>query len=375
MKAPSITAFVSLLAFTTTAEAIFDNVTVFAPPSNWASHSTSYGRTLLLDHNKTHPVLLSTWSFFPPDGTYLPIYRSKDGGQTWSNYSKVHFSNNGGYVGGSIWQPFLYELPRQVGEYPRGTILASGNAIPHDFSSTNIEVYASLDRGLSWKFVSVVATGGPPNTTNGATPVWEPFISMYEDKLTVYYSDQRDPLHGQKLAHQSTRDLIHWGPVVNDAAYANYTLRPGMTTVARIGNGKYLLSYELANAPEVPYAVHYRIADNPLKFDEATPYLLKSRDGTIPAACPYTVWTPVGGPHGTIVMSDGTYSEVFINRENGNPHAWIKVPTGKGVAYTRALTVTPDPSVILFFNGGMFGENSTIVTAGEWIVPRHSDHF
>lgn len=50
-------------------------------------------------------------------------------------------------MGGSIWQPFLYELPRQVGQYPRGTILASGNAIPHDFSSTNIEVYASLDRG------------------------------------------------------------------------------------------------------------------------------------------------------------------------------------------------------------------------------------
>lgn len=143
MKAPSITAF-SLLALATAAEAIFDNVTVFAPPANWPSHSTSYGRTLLLDRNTTDPVLLSTWSFFPPDGTYLPIYRSKDGGQTWSNYSKVHFTN-GDY--GSIWQPHLYELPRQVGEYPRGTILASGNAIPRDFSSTNIEVYASLDRG------------------------------------------------------------------------------------------------------------------------------------------------------------------------------------------------------------------------------------
>ncbi len=224
---------------------------------------------------------------------------------------------------------------------------------------------------LTWEFVSVVATGTAPNTTNGAHPIWEPFIMVYDDQLTVYYSDQRDPLHGQKLAHQSTRDLVHWGPIVNDVAYANYTLRPGMTTVARIGNGKYMLSYELAFAAEVPYAVHYRIADNPLEFDTAESHLLKSQDGTIPAACPYTVWTPAGGPHGTIVVSDGTYEEVFINRENGHPHAWIKVPSGKGVAYSRSLTVMSEKNVVLFLNGGLYGAENTTVTVGEWKIPTH----
>lgn len=49
--------------------------------------------------------------------------------------------------GGFLSQPFLYELPIQVGDYPRGTILATANAVPSDFSSTNIDIYASLDEG------------------------------------------------------------------------------------------------------------------------------------------------------------------------------------------------------------------------------------
>jgi hypothetical protein len=48
----------------------------------------------------------------------------------------------------------------------------------------------------------------------------------------MFYSDQRDwPAHGQKLAHQESTDLKEWGPVVNDVAYLNSTLRPGMTVI------------------------------------------------------------------------------------------------------------------------------------------------
>jgi len=61
-----------------------------------------------------------------------------------------------------------------MGKYPKGTVLASGNSA--DSSSTNIDLYASPNKGKNWEFVSNVARGGPPNTTNGATPVWEPFI-------------------------------------------------------------------------------------------------------------------------------------------------------------------------------------------------------
>lgn len=126
---------------------VFKNVTVFAPPESWASHSTSYARSLLLNQDcETDNVLLASWTFSPPDGPYLPIARSVDLGRSWEEYSRVHFTHNN-YSGGIILQPFLFELPQQIGDYPPGTVLATGNAIPSDFNSTNIEMYASLDKG------------------------------------------------------------------------------------------------------------------------------------------------------------------------------------------------------------------------------------
>jgi hypothetical protein len=56
--------------------------------------------------------------------------------------------------------------------------------------------------------------------------------------------DRRDPLYGQKLVHQTSIDLLTWGPVVNDVTYPVYTDRPGMTTVTHLPNGKYMMTYE-----------------------------------------------------------------------------------------------------------------------------------
>jgi hypothetical protein len=61
-----------------------------------------------------------------------------------------------------------------IGDFPKGTVLGSGNSW-NNFS-TIIDVYASFDKGHNWEFVSNVARGGRPNTTNGADPIWEPFM-------------------------------------------------------------------------------------------------------------------------------------------------------------------------------------------------------
>lgn len=130
-------------------QSTFDNVTIFTPPPSWEDRQTSYARTIILNHEQDHHkhrVMLSTWTFGAPGGPYLPIYKSIDEGESWSEYSRLYFTHRN-YTGGGLWQPSLYELPRQVGDFPPGTILASANAIPRDFSSTNIEVYASRDRG------------------------------------------------------------------------------------------------------------------------------------------------------------------------------------------------------------------------------------
>lgn len=54
----------------------------------------------------------------------------------------------------------MYLLKQSIGGYPAGTILLAGNSIPADLSKTQLDLYASTDNGVSWKFVSHIANGG-----------------------------------------------------------------------------------------------------------------------------------------------------------------------------------------------------------------------
>jgi hypothetical protein len=126
----------------------FNNVTIVSPPASWQDRGGSYARSVLLNQNceRGVPELLATAAYSPPDGPYFQIFSSKDEGKSWNQISKAHFSH-GNFKGGIILQPFLYELAQPFGAYPAGTVLLTGNAIPGDFSSTNIQLYASCDKG------------------------------------------------------------------------------------------------------------------------------------------------------------------------------------------------------------------------------------
>jgi hypothetical protein len=186
---------------------------------------------------------------------------------------------------------------------------------------------------------------------------------MYDDQMIYYYSDQRqNKTHGQLLDHQVSDDLRKWESPVDDVVDSAQKGRPGMTTIAKLPNNKYILTYEWCNAPQGGCPVHYRIASNPLKFNSAPDVQLISQDGTKPNGSPYVVWTPAGGPRGTIVASSGGRSEVFINRNLAAPGTpWIKVSTPSSTQYTRSLLVMADPKYILIVGGGVLdGKNNTI---------------
>jgi hypothetical protein len=119
----------------------FLNATIYDPP---AGQQTSYARSTTLEVGDTTgiPPILTTFA----GADHFDIYKSTDGGKTWKEISKVYFTN-GNYTGGIILQPFLYELREDFGEFDAGTVFLSGNAIPADFSSTHIELYASTDKG------------------------------------------------------------------------------------------------------------------------------------------------------------------------------------------------------------------------------------
>jgi hypothetical protein len=224
----------------------FSNVNVFTPPSNYRTPKVLYVRTVLLSNG----YLLATWESYSPEPppVYWPIYRSTNSGETWTQISEVADQRDDW---GNRYQPFLYVLPQAIGSFPAGTIITAGNSIPSNLSETLIVIYASQDGGYTWSYVSSVATGGTANTTDGNTPVWEPFLLTYNNQIVCYYSDQRDPSYAQKLVYQTSSDLKSWSTVTNVVAVLPYTARPGMATVAALPNDKYILTYEYGGGPGV----------------------------------------------------------------------------------------------------------------------------
>ncbi|KAF2279099.1 uncharacterized protein EI97DRAFT_227569 [Westerdykella ornata] len=308
----------------------YTNVTIYDPGNN---SQPSYPRTLDLKDQS----ILATWNSFSGSGDALAIYRSTDNGHTWSPYG----SCKSDVPGRRLVQPHMLQLDKRFGKKYEGTVLLSVNA--WDSNSTNIELYSSRDNGKSFKFESRVAVGGRANTTNGATPVWEPFLLQHEDKLIVYYSDQRDPKHGQKLAHQTTRGTLNnFGRVIDDVALANYTDRPGMTTVAELPNGQWILTFEYARvinaAGDYKYPIFYKLSRDPDNFTKEPIHQLVVDTGAQPNGGPVVTWTPYGGKNGTIVVSDSDLEPVWINQALGQG-IWkqLNVPAGGG--YSREVKI------------------------------------
>lgn len=146
----------------------FVNNTIYQPIGN---QSVTYPRFTELQDG----TILATTSFSGPVPPYFPIFESKDGGASWEHISDLTDQVNGW---GMSAQPALAELLEPIGGFDAGTVLAAGNSWSRNGTrkGTHIDLYASLDRGRTWQFVSNVAQGGPPNTTNGADPIWEPWI-------------------------------------------------------------------------------------------------------------------------------------------------------------------------------------------------------
>ncbi|OAG02291.1 glycoside hydrolase family 93 protein [Paraphaeosphaeria sporulosa] len=340
------------------APATFAQRVVFEPPrnANWTDPGVLYARSAQLPNGD----LLATWENYSPEPpkVYFPIYKSTDNGYTWKELSRVQDTQNGW---GLRYQPFLYVLPEALGGFPAGTVLVSGSSIPTDLSKTQIELYASRDSGETWKFVSHIAAGGVAVPNNGETPVWEPFLYKHKDTLICYYSDQRDAKYGQKMVHQTTKDLKTWGPVVDDVTYPTYTDRPGMPTIAKLPNGQFIMTYEYGGnhgTTSYSFPVHYKIVSDPEKFGAATGVQLKATDGTAPSGSPYVVWSSVGGKNGTIIASGHSNSEIFINTQLGQG-AWKKVATPELTHYTRHLRVLKDQTKLVIMGGGQLPPSST----------------
>ncbi|KAL4882055.1 hypothetical protein BJY04DRAFT_217748 [Aspergillus karnatakaensis] len=330
---------------------------LFYPAADAVNWHTLYARTLQLPDES----LLITWENYPlePPLVNHPIWKSDDGGATWYNYSQVEDQVNGW---GMRFQPFLYTLPADFGGYPAATILAAGVSCPFSLEGgVWIDLYASTDLAQSWTFVSHVAYGdGPETIANGHKALWEPFIILYNNQIVIFYSDQTDPAHSQKLVHKTTDDLLTWSDPVPDAAFTRQRDRPGMTTVAHIeSTDRWIMTFEWCGVGGC--RVHYKVSDDPLLFDAAEPIELHTNDTfTTGVSGPYVIWTPHpdrDDGSGLIIISATDKEWLYVGEDDADPEGWKRVETNHWSAYSRSLNVVTikGQKKLLYANGGNFG--------------------
>ncbi|KAH6625210.1 Sialidase [Boeremia exigua] len=350
----------------------FTNNVVFRPLPDHESWGTIYARTVQLPDG-SH---LLSWEDYSPEPPLLPfpIYRSEDGGTTWSNFSQVQDQVNGW---GNRYQPHFFVLPETFGQYPAGTVIVGGMSVRKDLAEAWLDIYASTDNGKTWTFVShAVHAPGPETVNNGDKAVWEPFFLVHQGQLVLHFSDQRDERYAQKLAHITTTNLKDWSEPVNDVTYPSYGYRPGMTTVAHIrSTGQWIMTYELCGSPDPGCPSYYKVASSPLAFDTVQGRLLKADTGENPGSAPYVIWTEHperDDGSGVIILNGAQNQAVYVNEDSAEPDGWRRVNTEQHSAHSRSLEIivrNGQKKLMLAGGGHMSSGADNFVSVGVIDIP------
>ncbi len=363
--------------------------------------ANAYARVIRLQHaGAADGTLLATFEHWHTDGTpsEFIIRASTDNGATWSTRATVRDTVTGpGHPVSQMWQPFLFEFPRQLGAYPAGTIMLLGNTVPAGGAYTEFQEWLSFDQGRTWKPMGVIQRGG----TFG-DGIWEPSLHLdTQGRLVMDFSDERDnTAHSQMISQMvSGNGGATWSkpyPVVASPVQAD---RPGMATVARVGpHGGYVMSYEVCGRPNC--AVHLKFSADGLHW--GNPAGLGARvqtpDGYYLGHSPFITWVPDGARQGELILAaqqvyDAVdsrpapvdYRAVFVSTDGGRgswnwaPGPWQVsaaspscnadyspdlLPVGPDgmVRYTAPTSVPGSPAC---------GEGTGVADIG--VLPYHSD--
>jgi hypothetical protein len=320
--------------------------------------TSGYPRAIRLDHDgSTAQTMLATFAKAGHGGpTTLPIYRSLDGGVSWSQISTVS-SNTPGW---DIEAPTLFEVPRNIPGLNQGDILAAGTAWSvGNYTAQKVEVFRSTDDGATWQFLSnCTQTSGMPNGWGHG--IWEPtFLVADNGTLACFISDERpanSATNNQIIGHYtSTNGGVSWSSTITpDVAFPNDNLaRPGMQSFADLPNGDVVMSYEMcrdATNPDHACEVYIKVSSDGLNWGPSGQpgTLVQTADDRELLHTPYVSWVPGGGPNGTLLISGqrvvaGSTGNKTVLAESGSV---LFVNTNLGVGdWTEAATpVTVSPT-------------------------------
>jgi hypothetical protein len=288
--------------------------------------------------------------------TTLPIYRSTDGGLSWSQISELGSAT----PGWDLEAPTLFEVPRDIPGLDRGDLLAAGTAWQvGDYTTQKVEVFHSTDGGRNWQYLSnCTQTADMPDTWGHG--IWEPtFLVADDDTLACFISDERPentPTNNQRIGHYTSNDGgATWSSdFTEDVVFPDDDLaRPGMQTFAELPDGRVAMSYELCrDATDADHAceVYVKFSDDGLGWGAAGDpgTLVRTSDDRELLHTPYLSWVPGGGPDGTLLLSGqrvvaGPTGDKTVLEESGSV-LFANRNLGEGDWFEAATPVTVDPT-------------------------------
>lgn len=286
---------------------------VFTPRKevvNWGTPGVCYPRVIELHHaGELNGALLAIFDHYTlQEPARTPVMKSVDGGMTWEEYSFVEDTQ---YGYGMRWQPTFMELDQCVADLPAGTLVFSANAVPIvPFDRTLLLFHISRDHGKTWEYRSTIVCGGRPVEQNFAElgPVWEPcfYVDGY-GRLVCAFTDERphtDPNFNQTLALVYSEDGGKtWSDISYTVKVPERFLRPGMPVVAKMGNGKYIMAYEMVGYPSCD--IYYKLSDDGINWGDPAEKgrRAETKEGLFLGSMPYVLWVPQGGENGTVILS------------------------------------------------------------------------
>jgi hypothetical protein len=325
-------------------------------PEGGAPAGTTYAKIIVLKNSgSANGTQLVTFDQLVLQGgvQVYPIYRSTDNGASWTHVTDVNPSATFPTLTRTA-QPFLFEVTQTTGSLTAGTILLAGMIMPADRSSSRLVLYKSTNQGTSWSYVSTIDTGGPavydPSPTSTTTTVWEPSLAIdASGGLVAYFSDERQKASNVLQAvsyRRSTDGGATWGPLVNVSAPTNKSDRPGMITVTKLGDGRYMATFEVVNRPSLSQntaPVYYKISNDGLNWGSTTsigtPVTLA--DGRGIGSSPYVKWVPSGGPKGMVVIAS-KWSLTSSGAIDGGQNLYVNYNLGEGPWERLPMAVTYD---------------------------------
>lgn len=286
-----------------------------------------YPRVVRLAHSGTaNGQLVASVVDFDAAGGVGVIYRSTDDGATFTEIGQIHDPA----ASSGLCCSTLYELPRQIGQLPAGTLLWAASAGQDGGTNRRmaIDMWQSQDHGVTWSALPPCATA--PN--NGG--LWEPELSVdNQGDLVCSYSDETQPAqHSQQLVERFSSDGRTWGQVFPTVAPTNQALRPGMATIVQRTDGSFYMTYEVcATGDKYDCAVHYRTSADGADWGNPADIgpLITTATGQYFTHAPTVSWLDNGTAAGRLVLVGQQFREangsvattsgrtVLVSTENG----------------------------------------------------------